>query len=198
LNFIDLIILFIAAIGFILGFKDGFIRKVIGFAGFILAVVLAINYASDLGRYMERVLGIEYYLSELIAGMTIFILTIFMFAVLKRIIHPFDKVNNIINQLIGGIVGMIQILFFLSATLYLFNIFSIPSENTKKNSLVYGSVYNIIPGTIDLLSDYTPDAKKKIKDYINEKDTLIKKDTLIDLDSLIEKDTLNDSSTGSR
>lgn len=198
MNLIDLIIFIIAAIGFILGFKDGFIRKVIGFAGFILAVVLAINFASDLGRYMEEVLGMEYYLSELIAGIAVFTLTIFLFAVLKRIIHPFDKVNNIINQLIGGAVGMIQILFFLSAALYLFNIFNIPSDSTKKNSLIYGSVYNIIPGTIDLLSDYTPDAKKRIKDYINEKDTLIEKDTLLDQDSIIEKDTLNDRPDSSR
>ena len=192
MNLIDVIILIIAAIGFILGFKDGFIRKVIGFAGFILAIVLAINFASDLGRYMEEVLGIEYYLSELIAGVAIFSLTIFLFAVLKRIIHPFDKVNNIINQFIGGAVGMIQILFFLSAAFYLLNIFSIPSNDTQKNSLIYGSVYNIIPGTIDWLSDYTPDAKKRIKDYINDKDTLFETDTLIDQDSLIEKDTLND------
>ncbi len=192
MNLIDVIILIIAAIGFILGFKDGFIRKVIGFAGFILAIVLAINFASDLGRYMEEVLGIEYYLSELIAGVAIFSSTIFLFAVLKRIIHPFDKVNNIINQFIGGAVGMIQILFFLSAAFYLLNIFSIPSDDTQKNSLIYGSVYNIIPGTIDWLSDYTPDAKKRIKDYINDKDTLFETDTLIDQDSLIEKDTLND------
>ena len=167
-----MVIFIIAFIGFILGFKDGFIRKIIGFTGFILAVILAINFASGLGRYMDNVLGIEYYLSELIAGAVIFAGTIILFAVLKRVIHPFDKVNNIINQVVGGVIGLIQILFFLSAALYILNIFSVPSDNAKKSSLIYSQVYNIIPGTINLLSDYTPDAKKKIKDYINDKDTL--------------------------
>ena len=172
MNLIDVVIFIIAFIGFILGFKDGFIRKIIGFTGFILAVILAINFASGLGRYMDNVLGIEYYLSELIAGAVIFAGTIILFAVLKRVIHPFDKVNNIINQVVGGVIGLIQILFFLSAALYILNIFSVPSDNAKKSSLIYSQVYNIIPGTINLLSDYTPDAKKKIKDYINDKDTL--------------------------
>ncbi len=67
---------------------------------------------------------------------------------------------------------MIQILFFLSAALYILNVFNVPSNNAKKSSLLYTPVYNIVPGTINLLSDYTPDARKRIKDYINDKDTL--------------------------
>ncbi len=102
MNLVDFIIAVIALVGFILGFKDGFVRKIIGFTGFILAVILAINFASGLGKYMENAFGIEYYLSELIAGAVIFIGTIVLFAVLKRLIHPFDKVNNLVNQIVGG------------------------------------------------------------------------------------------------
>ena len=172
MNLVDAVIIIITLIGFILGFKDGFVRKLIGFTGFVLAVILAINFASGLGVYIETALGIEYYLSELIAGAVIFIGTLVLFAVLKRVIHPFDKVNNLVNQAIGGVIGMIQILFFLSAVLYILNVFSVPSESAKKDSLVYAPVYGIIPGTINLISDYTPDARKRIKEYINDKDTL--------------------------
>ena len=162
----------IVIIGFILGYKDGFVRKLIGFTGFILAVILAINFAAELGKYIEAAFGIELYLSELIAGAAIFIGIMVLSAFLKRVIHPFDKVNNLVNQVIGGVIGMIQILFFLSAALYILNVFNVPSENAKKESLFYTSVYRIIPGTINLISNYTPDAKKRIKDYINDKDTL--------------------------
>ena len=172
MNLVDAVIIIIILIGFILGYKDGFVRKLIGFTGFVLAVILSINFASDLGRYMEAVFGIEFYLSEIIAGAVIFAGIIIIFALLKRIIHPFDKVNNLVNQLVGGVIGMIQILFFLSAALYILNVFGVPSEKAKKDSLVYTSVYRIIPGTIELISNYTPDAKKRIKDYINDKDTL--------------------------
>lgn len=172
MNLVDAVIIIIAFVGFILGYKDGFVRKLIGFTGFVLAVILSINFASGLGRYMESLFGIEYYLSEIIAGAVIFAGIIIIFALLKRVIHPFDKVNNLVNQLVGGVIGMIQILFFLSAALYILNVFDVPSEKAKKDSLVYTSVYRIIPVTIELISNYTPDAKKRIKDYINDKDTL--------------------------
>ncbi len=172
MNLLDLIILVIALIGFTLGYKDGFIRKLVGFIGFVLAVYLSIIFASQLGKAIENAFEIEYYMAELIAGAVIFILIIVTFAFVKRLIHPHDKVNNFVNQLVGGTIGMLQILFFISAALYILNVFNVPSNTSKKNSLIYKPVYSIIPVTIDLVSNYTPDAKQRIKEYINEKDSL--------------------------
>jgi membrane protein required for colicin V production len=172
LTIIDLVIVLVLAAGFVLGYKDGLIRKLVGLVGFILAVYLSLKFASDLGRILERVFGIEYYLAEILGGIIIFFLILVIFAILKRVIHPFDKVNNVINQLLGGLVGAIQILFFISAIFFLLNVFSVPDKESQNESLLYKNVYNVIPVTIDYMSDYTPETKKVIKDYINDKDTL--------------------------
>jgi membrane protein required for colicin V production len=171
LNLIDIIISAIVLIGFILGYKDGFIRKIIGLIGFGLGIFLAVKFSFTVGKFLEKIFSIELYLSEIIAGILIFLFIIFVFSVIKRLVHPFDKVNNWINQLIGGIVGAVQILFFLSALLFLMNIFNAPSKKLKESSYFYHRVYEIIPKTVDYLNDYTPKTKKIIKDYINEKDT---------------------------
>ncbi|MGA9293505.1 MAG: CvpA family protein [Ignavibacteriaceae bacterium] len=172
MNFIDIIIVVFLLAGFILGFKDGFVRKLIGLLGFCLAIFLAIIYSSNLGKLIESIFGIEFYLSEIIGGFVIFCVTIVIFAVIKRIVHPFDKVNNLINQLLGGFIGFIQILFFISAAFYLLNIFSIPGTKNKNSSLLYYGVYAVLPKTIDYLKKFTPDSKKLIKKYINEKDSV--------------------------
>lgn len=172
MNPIDIIIILAAVTGFILGFKDGFVRKLIGIIGFILAVVLAALFSGDLGKAVENVFGMDYYLAEIIAGASIFLIVILIFTILKRIIHPFDKVNNFINQLIGGVIGLTQIMFFVSAVFLIMNIFNIPSKDDQQNSKLYKETSQIIPATIDLLSKYTPDTKEIIKNYINEKDTL--------------------------
>jgi membrane protein required for colicin V production len=169
---IDLVIILILAAGFILGYKDGLVRKIVGFIGFILAIYLALKFASGMGHLLEKAFGIEYYLAEILGGMIIFFLILVIFAVLKRIVHPFDRVNNVINQLLGGLVGAVQILFFISAVFFLLNVFSVPDKNSQDESLLYKNVYNVIPVTIDYMSDYTPETKKVIKDYINDKDTL--------------------------
>lgn len=168
----DIIIGLGIIIGFILGFKDGFVRKIIGIIGFCCGVYLALTFADDIGKFLEYSLGIEFYLAEIMGGVIIFLFTILIFTILKRIVHPFDKVNSLINQIIGGAVGSIQVIFFLSAVLLLLNVFEIPDKKTADSSILYHTTYEVIPSTIDYLSGYTPKTKKIIKDYINEKDSL--------------------------
>ncbi|MBI5662880.1 MULTISPECIES: CvpA family protein [Ignavibacterium] len=172
MNTIDLIILFAALIGFILGFKDGFLRKLIGVIGFVAAVFLAAYFKTQVGRFIESTFSIEYYLAEIMAALLIFFLTVLVFSILKRIIHPFDKINSLINQIVGGVVGILQLLIFLSAVFLLLNIFNIPDKNTRNKSLFYEQTYSIIPSAFNLLKDYTPSTEEIIKNYINEKDTL--------------------------
>ncbi|WP_337865614.1 CvpA family protein [Ignavibacterium sp.] len=172
MNTIDLIIVIAALIGFILGFKDGFLRKLIGVVGIVTAVFLAAYFKSHLGRFIESSFGIEYYLAEIMAGLIIFFVTILVFSVLKRVIHPFDKINSLINQIIGGVVGILQFLIFLSAVFLLLNIFDIPEKPARKKSLFYEPTYSIIPSAFNLLKDYTPSTEEIIKNYINEKDTI--------------------------
>ena len=169
---LDALIIIGVLIGFILGFKDGFIRKLVGIAGFIVAVILAVFFAGSLGLMIENAFGIEYYLSEIIGGVVIFFGVLLIFTLLKRVVHPFDKVNNLINQIIGGVIGSIQILYFLSAIFVIVNVFNLPEKETRNNSIFYNSTYQLIPLTIEYLSNYTPQPRKIIEQYINEKDTL--------------------------
>lgn len=168
----DIIIVISLIIGFILGYKDGFVRKLIGIIGLAAAVFLAIVFASPVGRFFESATGIEFYLAEIIAGVSIFIITMVLISILKRVVHPFDKVNNLINQLLGGTVGVIQVLFFLSAVFVILKIFDIPDEETSKSAIIYPTVYKVLPTTIDYLQQYTPDSRKIIKDYIIGKDSI--------------------------
>jgi len=171
LNPIDLIIIITILVGFILGFKDGFVRKLIGLVGFGLAIVLAALFKDDLGEMVEYAFDIEIYLAKIIAGIVIFFGVILIFTLLKRVIHPFDKVNNLINQVVGGIVGILQLLYFLSAVFLLLNIFDVPGESVKESSTFYNITYKVIPVTIDILINYTTEPKNIINDFIIDPDT---------------------------
>ena len=101
---LDIIIVVALLVGFILGYKDGFIRKLIGLIGLAVAIYLAVVFASPVGRLVESTLGIEFYLSEIIGGAVIFLLIMIIIAIIKRVVHPFDKVNNVLNQILWGAV----------------------------------------------------------------------------------------------
>ncbi|MFH1197683.1 MAG: CvpA family protein [bacterium] len=170
MNYIDFIIIIITAIGFILGFKDGLVRKIIGLIGLALGFYLAVKFSSQVGKFIGPFFSDDVYLAEIIAGLLIFLTIILIASIVKRIIHPLDKVNKFLNQLLGGIAGTIQILYFISAFLLILKIFDVPSKNVRNSSLLYNKTYNILPFTIDLILGKSPDAKDFLRDFIESKD----------------------------
>jgi membrane protein required for colicin V production len=143
----------------------------IGFVGFIFAIVFAALFKDDFGSMIEKFFSIEYYFAEILAAILIFFTTVIIFSILKRIIHPFDKINSLINKLVGGIVGGFQILFFVSVIFLFLDIFGFPEKQSKKNSVFYSHTYSLVPQIFDFIKGYTPDTEKIIQDFIIEKDT---------------------------
>jgi len=168
MNYIDFIIIFILFIGFALGFRDGLIRKVIGLIGLVFGVILALEFYQKLGLFISPIINDEIYLAEIIAWLIIFIGVIFLASILKRIIHPLDKVNRFTNQLLGGISGTLQILFFVSGFLLFLNVFNIPNNEDKELSLLYNNTYNVIPFSIDLIIGKDSEAMNLVKEFIEQ------------------------------
>jgi membrane protein required for colicin V production len=181
LNYLDYIILVIAIIGFILGFKDGLIRKIIGLIGLIIAIVLAFQLGSKAGKLFTSFFNEDDYLASLIAGVIIFFGILLITSIIKRLIHPTDKVNNLINQSLGGIIGIIQMLFFTSTFCLFLNIFSYPKATDRNNSAFYDFVLNLIPKTTELIIGSRSNATEFIKDYIEKND----------VDNSTQTDTIN-------
>jgi membrane protein required for colicin V production len=170
LNFVDYIILGFLAIGFILGFRDGLVRKIIGVLGVIIGIGLAFEFSNNVAQYLAPLLNNEVYLAEIVSGFLIFLFTLLVFAIIKRVVHPFDKINKFINQLLGGIAGIVQIIFFISAFLLLLNVFNVPNKSTRESSLLYQKTYNVIPYSIELVMGTNSKAQNFIIDYIESQE----------------------------
>ncbi len=188
MNYLDYIIIAIILIGFILGYKDGIIRKIIGLAGLIAAIFLAVTYSGTLGEQLSPIFNNENYLAKIVSGILIFFATILIVAILKRVIHPADKVNKFVNQFLGGIAGTIQLIFLTSVLLLLLNILNFPNEKDKENSVLYSTVYGILPSTIDLIIGSDFKTEGFLKDYIESQSD---KEIPEEFTAPIDLDTLN-------
>ena len=186
MNYIDYIIFAVILIGFLLGYKDGLVRKVIGIIGLLVGVILAFEFSGQAGIFLAPIFDNEIYLAEIIGGILIFLIVILIASIIKRIVHPVDKVNRFINQLLGGISGAIQMIFFISGFLLFLNIFSVPSETARDNSLTYEKIYLVIPTTIDLIIGDDSKASSYIDDFIQQADTIDLRE--IEIDSTIIND----------
>jgi len=171
-NILDIIIFAVFLIGFALGYKDGIVRKIIGIVGLALAIYLSAKYAESFGNILARMTNIENYFAKIISALLIFFTIITVFSLIKRVVHPFDKVNNLINQLLGAVIGSAQLLFFLSAVFFILSMFGLPQDSTTKGSVFYKTIYNVLPETVNLLNDYTPEPKKFFDNYSKEDNPL--------------------------
>jgi membrane protein required for colicin V production len=158
-------------VGFLLGFKDGLVRKIIGLLGLIAGVALAFKFSGRVGHVLTSFFNQDEYLANLIAGILIFLLTVFVASVIKRIVHPLDKVNKFINQTLGGLIGVVQLIYFASTVFLFLNIFAIPKNADREGSLFFKSVLNLIPKTVDLFVGQKFKATDFLKNYIEKKDS---------------------------
>lgn len=191
MNYIDYIIIAIILIGFVLGYKDGLVRKVIGLLGLVVAIFLAITYSGSLGDYLAPMFNNENYLAKIVSAIVIFFATLLVFAIVKRLIHPSDKVNKFLNQLLGGIAGTLQIVFITSVFLLILNTISIPSEDDVNNSILYSSIYSVVPTTIDLIVGSDFKTEGFLKDYLESRDNKEVPEEFsnpIDIDTLLNND----------
>lgn len=171
MNYIDYIIILGLVIGFLLGFKDGLIRKIIGLIGLIAGIAFAFEFSDNFGKIITPIFNNDEYFAGVVAGVLIFLITILIASIIKRIVHPLDKLNLFINQFIGGVIGVIQIVFFLSALLLFVNIFGFPNNETKKGSFLYEPVSEIIPVSIDFIIGHRAKATDIIKYFIEDEES---------------------------
>lgn len=169
MNYIDYILLAFILIGFILGYKDGLIRKVLGVAGLITAIVLAASYYNELGEKLVPMFNNELYLAKVVSAIVIFLGTIFLVSIIKRMVQPADKVSKFINNFLGGLIGIIQIVFILSVFMLILNILNFPNEEDQDESMLYSSVYSVLPITIEMFAGDDFKTEGFLKDYIKSK-----------------------------
>jgi membrane protein required for colicin V production len=168
LNYLDYIIAGLLILGFILGYKDGLVRKIIGLIGIFLGIFLAVKLSPKLGQLISPLFDNEEYLAGIIAGIAVFIIVIIATSILKRVIHPHDKVSKFANQMLGGLTGVIQILFFTSGFFLFLNIFNVPNKKTADKAFLYHPVAEVMPKTIDFMIG----GKNIFREYIENKDKL--------------------------
>ena len=180
--YIDYIIAVVILIGFILGFKDGLVRKIIGLTGLALGILFAIEFSGDLGAFLSPVFNDEIYFSNIVSGFLIFFITILLASIIKRVVHPLDKVNKFLNQLLGGLTGAIQIIFFISGFLLFLNIFNVPSKETRNDSVFYNGIASLVPNTIDFILGDDSNTKNLFQKYIegDEEPPVDEEEKLID------------------
>lgn len=151
MNWLDIVMLCLAGIGFMKGLFDGFIKQVVS----LIALVVAIFFCGKAAGWLkEYILKLDWIPAE---GVTIvsyivgFLLIIGVFALAGEIMNRVINVTplGIVNHLAGGIFGLGIMVIFVSLTLNFLEIIdrnsTLISREIKVESRFYYPIKEIIP-----------------------------------------------------
>jgi len=151
MNWLDITLLCLAAIGLIKGLFDGVIKQVVS----LIALVVAIFFCGKVAAWLRGyILSLEWFPEQ---GVTIlsyilgFLLIVGVLLLAGEIVHKAVGVTplSILNHLAGGLFGFLVMIVFISLLLNLLEIIDrgsvlIPLE-TKIESRFYNPVKQILP-----------------------------------------------------
>lgn len=156
---IDYTILAFIILGFILGFKDGFIKKIFSFIGFILAILAALTFAPRTRAFLIKYLDINPSTAVIVSFIIVFLIVIILSKILIKIIRPKKSVLGFIDRILGGLTGLFQMGLFLSGILIILSFFKFPDNQQKTHLKYYNFTYNLLPETFGFVQKIYPESE---------------------------------------
>ncbi len=185
---VDIIIILFLVLGFIIGFKHGFLREIVSLAGIILITVLSFILKNPISVFMYKNLPffkfdfiikggtvINILVYEIIAFLIIFSILLIILKIILQVTSLFEKVLtmtiilSIPSKILGGIIGVFKhyILIFLVLFVISLPIFKINIGKTKIG-------YFILKET-PILSESTKESVKVFNEFSELADKYKKK-----------------------
>ncbi|NLX90692.1 MAG: CvpA family protein [Firmicutes bacterium] len=156
MNWLDYVLIFIFILNLYNGFRDGFIRQVVGLASFFIALYLSLCWSGDISNYLQSFLKLDQiigalskdgipaiWLAEALLNIIAFLLVFSLVAFLLKIITKKLKILNkipvigAVNILLGGAFGIIKGFLVISLVVALISLIKTPFwSNTVEASVV--------------------------------------------------------------
>jgi membrane protein required for colicin V production len=161
----DICIVVGVALFALLGFRDGFFRKLFGILGLILGLILATKFMSGLGENIIRWLDFPKDVSYVLAFSFLYMFTMVCVNILFRWFGRSSRETlSMRSRFIGGALGLAQGAVVVSLMLLMFNIFDIPAKEDQETAVLYEPVTAIAPAVFDYTTSWMPASK----DFLGE------------------------------
>ncbi len=143
----------------VIGFRDGFSKKVFGFFGVWGGLIAAIKLMGPAADIVSSMATFDVETAVTIAILTIFVLCVILMNIFFRWFgRTGDETLTIRNRLLGSLLGACQGLIAVSTLLIILTIFDSPSDDDKKGSILYTKMVRVAPFVFDYSTRWMPDA----------------------------------------
>jgi membrane protein required for colicin V production len=160
MNFTDILILLGIAVYMVLGFRDGFLKKVFAILGLWGGLVIATKYMAPVGDLFLGWFGWSEEVSVVIAFCCLFLAVTVVVNLFYRWFGRSDTESlKFTSRIAGALLGAGQGAVAISLLLLMFNVFDVPSTDSQNESLLYKEWIGIAPTVFDATTTWIPDSK---------------------------------------
>ena len=170
MNWLDIIIVLLVLIPSYLGFRKGFMRKILGIIGIAAGFILAVKFYSSVAGILSSFIKESPVIVNVISFLLIVAIIYFLAVWLAKYMSDIGSGSQLINRLLGTAFGFIQGLLVASVLLYNFSFINFPSEETRNTSMLYSRVINIAPVVFDKIIDLFPGLKQEYNKYTGKEE----------------------------
>ena len=162
---LDAAILGVLIIATVLGFKDGFFRKMYGILGFLGGICAALLVYSFVGELFSKWFDLAPEIARIVAFATIFIVFIVLLNLIYRGVGD-DKTKTVAiwSRFAGGAIGLFQGALIASLLLMIATKIGFIDDAAIKGSMFYSDFIDFAPKVMRSSMKWLP----KAQEFINE------------------------------
>lgn len=164
MNLLDIIILLPLLLFAFHGYKNGFIRELLGAVGLILAIFFSFQYMAELSAYLRVQMDTDSAFVPYFSFGIIFLLVLLAIQIVIFLIEGILRISflSIPNRIMGSLFSALKAGLVISVILLLFAGFNLPEEEVVSDSLFYPYIIQLAPETYNALANIYPGATNYI------------------------------------
>ncbi|MDI6804545.1 MAG: CvpA family protein [Bacteroidota bacterium] len=159
ITYIDIIVFITVLLFILLGYKDGFFRKVFSILSLFIGFIIATKLMGPFGKLIIEWFEFAPYFSYPFAFFAILITVMLIVMLIYRWLGSKGTVLKLINRFGGALLGAAQGLLLMSLALLVLKFVDVPSEETKRDSFMYIHIINVAPKVFDFALTAVPESK---------------------------------------
>ncbi len=167
MNWLDIVIAVIIALSAVLGYRKGFLRKILGIAGIILGFILAVRFYKPFSGFAEGILKTNSGAVPVICFLIIIGIVFALAVWVARFIAGLNSGTATIDKILGAIFGFLQGLIIASILAVNLSFINYPDSQVRSASYLYPVVYNVAPYLFERVLDFSPELKNLYIEYKN-------------------------------
>jgi membrane protein required for colicin V production len=149
----------------VLGFRDGFFKRLFSVLGLILGLICATKFMTPASEILQDSLGFSKDVSNVLAFSAIFCIIIMLENLSYRWFGKSgDDTLPFWSRIAGAFIGAGQGAIAVSLVLIFLSVFGVPEKESIENSDLYAPVMRLAPKVFDISTSWMPESKNFVQE----------------------------------